>query len=317
MKKIILIFSALAIVSCSTITKTLIKTTNFIYRGEKEVLLKIGRTAAYYELPWDHKKNTTHKTILYNGNVKLELIKKSEKKNDSVIYYAHGGAFIYPLSNIYRNLAEFMLGINDNYDFVFVDYRQLPYSFYPSGHNDYDIGLEYAFENYKNVYTFGDSAGGHLIVSTLLKRRDEKRKMPDAVVLLSPFLDISHSLESRKTNIKTDLLIGSPVENYDLSKLLKDNEYFKYEKDKKHPYISPVFGDFKGFPPTYIEVNNGELLYDESIIVKEKLDKENIENKLVTVDGLFHVYHLLQFNEAKTSLKLIFEFLDEKRLGGK
>ncbi|WP_064581050.1 alpha/beta hydrolase fold domain-containing protein [Streptobacillus moniliformis] len=317
MKKIIFIFSTLAIVSCSSITTTLLKTTNFIYRGEKEAFLKIGRTGAYYELPWKHKSDITHETILYNGNVKLELIKKTEKKNDSVIYYAHGGAFIYPLSNIYRNLAEFMLNINDNYDIIFVDYRQLPYSFYPSGHDDYDNGLEYAFENYKNVYTFGDSAGGNLIVSTLLKRRDEKRRLPDAVVLLSPFLDISNTLESRKTNVKTDLLIGSSVENYDLSKLLKDNEYFKYEKDKKHPYISPVFGDFNGFPPTYIEVNNGELLYDDSKIVKEKLDSENIENKFVTVDGLYHVYHLLRSSEATTSIKSIFDFLDEKRLGGK
>ncbi|NYV27648.1 alpha/beta hydrolase [Streptobacillus felis] len=315
MKKYLLLLSMLTFVGCSTLTTSILKTTNFLYRGEKTNLVNFGRAVSSYEPKWNHLDFIYHEKILYDGNTKLELIKKKDKVNDSVIYYAHGGAFLYPLSNYYRDLAEFMIGLNDNYDIVFVDYRQLPYSFYPSGHDDYESGLDYVFSKYKNVYTMGDSAGGHLIVSSILKRIGEKKKLPHATVLLSPFLDISYTVPSRKENIKTDLLIGSAASDYKPSKLLVDNEYFKYEKDKKHPYISPVFGNFKGFPPTYIEVNNGELLFDDSYIMKQKLDKEKIENRFVTVDGLFHVYHILKSEEAKTSFKGIFEFLDKKRLG--
>ncbi|WP_156299223.1 alpha/beta hydrolase [Streptobacillus canis] len=315
MKKMLTFFSIFTLISCSSVTTSLLKTTNFLYRGEKANIIDFGRNAAYYEPKWTHKDDIIHEKILYDGNVKLEIIKKNYKKNNSAIYFAHGGAFLYPMSNYYRDLAEFMLDINDNYDIIFVDYRQLPHSFYPSGHDDFEHGLDYMFANYKNVYAMGDSAGGHLIVSTTMKRINKKKKLPNALVLLSPFLDISYTVPSRTENVKTDLLIGSAASNFVPSKLLVDNEYFKHEKDKKHPYISPIFGEFKGFPPVYIEVNNGELLFDDSKIMKEKLDKAKVENKFVTVDGLFHVYHLLRLDETKVSLQGIFKFLDEKRLG--
>ena len=307
-----LCFISLFLFSCSSIVTTSIKSINYLYPGDKSNIVGIGYTLKDYEPGWYPSKNT-HFERIYYSKTKLELIKPKNKQNKSVIYWAHGGAFLYPLTNFYRELAEYMIRVNDNYDIVFVDYRQLPEHTYPEGNVDFENGLKWCMEKYDKVYVMGDSAGGNLVMSNSLKRRDEGQKLPDAIVLISPFLDISYTVNSRFENVKTDILIGSKKDDFKPAKLLAENEYFK-GFDNKNPYISPVFGEFNNFPPTYIEVNKGELLFDDSNIVAQKLNKLGIENELKITENLFHDYIILKdLPESKIAIKNIFKFLDKQR----
>lgn len=320
MKKIYSLFLVFLLGCSSTkldfltpLARNSIKTINSMYDKDKSDILKKVSKLNFLEPKW---KNgfLINLEVVYGNGVRLEIIKKTNKKNKNAIYFAHGGAFLYPLSNIYRNLAQYMVEVNDNYDIIFVDYRQLPDYRYPTGNEDFNNGFEWVIKNYENVYAMGDSGGGNIVVSTTLKRRDEGKKLADALILLSPFLDISNTLDSRTRNRKTDLLIGNSSKDYVVPKLLSDNTYFSNYSNKKEPYISPVFGDFYNFPKTYIEVDKSEMLYDDSIILAEKLKNNNIEYELVEVEGLFHVYQLLPYTkEREKSIKRIFNFLEKIR----
>lgn len=322
-KKILLLFlfvscTSLKIETLPTVVKDVVKGINKNYTKDKANILETVSELMKYEKPWKGGFLISREELLENGVI-LERIKKKSKKNKKVIFYVHGGAFVYPLTNIYRDFAKYMIDINDNYDIVLLNYRHLPYYRYPSGNIDFDNGLEWVLKNYEKVYVMGESAGGNIIMSGILKRRDENKQLPNGLILYSPFLDISYTLSSRFTNQKTDLIIGSEYGNdYHPSKLLVDNTYFINEVNKFDPYISPVFGNMKNIPPTYIEVDKSEMLYDDSIILANKLKNLGIKYKLVEVEGLFHAYQLMPFtNEREKSVKNVFDFInsieEEKR----
>lgn len=308
------IFLLLFVISCSTTEMYInsIKSFNYIYSGEKNKLITTVKQLEKFNVDWIKKDSTYHERVLYRGT-NFEIIKDKNKKNTKALYIIRGGSFMHGLSNISRKFAEKLLTYSNEYDIFLLDYKQYPEYYYPKASEDFFNAYEFIKKRYTNIYLMGDSAGGNIIVSSLFKLRDEGEKMPNAIVLLSPFLDISYSLDSRIRNIKTDIVIGSVKDNYVPDKMLSDNEYFKYVSDKKDPNISPVFGEFHNFPATYIEVDKGEILYDDSFIIYEKLKKNNIEVVFNEVEDLHHVYQIMtSLKESKKSLKQIFEFLNDK-----
>ncbi|WP_067140670.1 alpha/beta hydrolase [Oceanivirga salmonicida] len=313
MKKILISITLLVIstTSCTMINLeneakigiNFINKTNII---PKINVLKIGRKIANNEEVYKGNSRTEYSTFEYK-NTKFEVFKPKHKNNDKVIYWVHGGAYYYPLSNVYRTMATYMLDVNDEYDIVFVNYGLIPKSIYPEANIDVENGLEYLKTKYKNIVMLGDSAGGNLVLSTLLKRKDEKKELVDAIILYSPFLDITFSVDSRIRNKGKDILIGNPYdENYEFEKLLVDNDYYKNVKDKAHPYISPLNGDFSGFPPVYIEVGKEEVLYDDSLILANKLKVV----EMVSISGLFHDFQIIvQFRTSRDTVDRVYEFL--------
>ena len=57
-----------------------------------------------------------------------------------------------------------------------------------------------------------------------------------------------------------------------------------------NPYISPLFGDFSGFPPTYITCDYNETLYADAKALYEKCEQSKVDVELVEVKGTFHAF---------------------------
>ncbi len=84
---------------------------------------------------------------------------------------------------------------------------------------------------------------------SVLKMRDKGIGMPAAVVLWSPWADITDSGDTAITLKSFD-----PLHVYD-RQLKPSADAYADPKHQKHPYVSPVYGDYtKGFPPTLIQV---------------------------------------------------------------
>lgn len=279
-----------------------------IKKDKGDILEKLA-VAENKFLEYKPKKDIENYSFILD-NTKFELFRKKGKENKEVLYYVHGGGFLYGLSTLYKILAENILNHISDVDLVFVDYKTLPNNFYPSANEDVDKGLNYLQEKYEKVYMMGDSAGGNLVVSNTLKRKDNNQKMADALVLISPFLDVNSKVDSRKRNIKSDPLVGSLKENYHLTRYLTDNEYFKTVENKGNPYVSPIYADFKNFPRTYIQVNEDEVLADDSLIAYQKMKEQKVEVFIEKRKGLYHVYILNpKLKETDETLKNIAKFL--------
>lgn len=249
---------------------------------------------------------------------------KNENNKDlsktKVIYLMHGGAFFTPLLKEYYNTFEYILSkMSVKPDIYMIDYDVYPAK-YPVAHDQAYQGY-FALLNmgYKaeNIVFMGDSAGGHLSVSLALKLKDEKKQLPKAIVLFSPWLDILNEGSSRITNLTTDPLLGNTYMYQELEPEIKDPYYFK-GSDKQNPYVNPIKGDFKNFPYTYIQSDKVEILYSDAKTLNEKINEAGGSSKFDEFSGNFHDFQIFgpQIPEVKNALDKVSLELD-KILGEK
>ena len=71
-----------------------------------------------------------------------------------------------------------------------------------------------------------------------------------------------------------------------------DTEYLR------NPEISPLFGDFTGFPPTYIQVGDLEVLMSDSTMLQKKMSGEGVAVSLDTYKNMWHVFQMGPFKTA-------------------
>lgn len=105
----------------------------------------------------------------------------------------------------------------------------------------------------------GDSAGGGLAMCLTMYLRDHVMPLPAGIVAMSPWTDLTAGGESYETNYEKDPLFGNTRDS-----LIYVNDY-PGDHDKMDPYISPLFGNFRGFPPMLIQVGSIEMLLSDSV----------------------------------------------------
>lgn len=97
---------------------------------------------------------------------------------------------------------------------VVIDYRRAPEHPFPAQIEDstavYKELLERGFKP-ADIITSGDSAGGNLAISTVLKLRQDGVPLPAAVIVFSPWLDMEHVGKTLQTNAATDALVSKAV----------------------------------------------------------------------------------------------------------
>ena len=82
-----------------------------------------------------------------------------------------------------------------------------------------------------------------------------------------------------------------------------DTEYLR------NPEISPLFGDFTGFPPTYIQVGDLEVLMSDSTMLQKKMSGEGVAVSLDTYKNMWHVFQMGPFKNAVEAINKCGEFI--------
>ena len=79
--------------------------------------------------------------------------------------------------------------------------------------------------------------------------------------------------------------------------------------DLTDPFISPLFGDFEGFPPTFIQVGENEILLDDSLRLKERMEKAQVSVRMEIFSGMWHVFQMTPFKTAYEAVERFAEFV--------
>ena len=148
----------------------------------------------------------------------------------------------------------------------------------------------------------GDSAGGNLALSLTLKLKEEKRLLPRGLVLMSPWTDLTSSGESHETRAQIDPVLHAGY----LAEMIRN---YAPEEDLNNPFISPLFGNYEGFPPVYIQVGENEILLDDSVMLYRKLLEANVSVKLDRFPGMWHVFQMSPFKTAYEAMDKNAEFI--------
>lgn len=240
----------------------------------------------------------------------LEVIQPKDKKNNRYILQLHGGGYIGPMKNAYRNFAVKYSRLNENCTVITPDYRIAPEYPYPSALLDCIDAYQWLKEqgvSDEQIVIVGDSAGGGLTFALGLWLKDHKLSMPKAMITMSPWTDVTCSGKSHKANFNKDPLFG----NTDYS-ILQRKDYIG-DNDPKNPYISPLFGDLTGFPPIHMQAGSCEMLLSDTLDFGKKAEAQGVSVEMVIFEGMFHVFPMAGalVPETKAAWRRIEKFLQE------
>ena len=221
-----------------------------------------------------------------------------------VILYCHGGGYSTG-SCIYARTLTTKLAASTSMDVFCFDYRLAPEYPYPAAMEDAMKAWNYLMllgYGAKDVIVVGDSAGGNMALSLVVKLKEENRLVPRGIVRLSPWTDLTASGKTHESRAEVD-----PVLDEEYLKQMTEN--YAAGQDYENPEISPLFADLTGFPPTYIQVGDNEVLLSDATMLHKKMIKANVPVRLDVFKGMWHVFQMSPFKTAYEAMDQCAEFI--------
>lgn len=222
----------------------------------------------------------------------------------NVILYCHGGGYSTGSTKYARTVTS-KLALATSMEVLVFDYRLAPEHPYPAALEDaMKIWNHLMLLGYgaNDVIIAGDSAGGNMALELVLKLKEEKRMLPKGLVLFSPWTDLTCSGDSFKERVSIDPVL-TPEYLYRIREDYAQGEIYD------SPYLSPLFGDLKGFPPTYIQVGENEILYSDAERLYEKLCDENVVARIGRYNKMWHVFQMSPIKTAQEAINKCAEFI--------
>ncbi len=219
----------------------------------------------------------------------LEIFKFSPTilSHRNAILYLHGGGYCIGSTSSHRPIIE-RLCVDFGGVVYSLDYRLAPEYNFPVPLIDSTRAYQWLLsEGYSSseLAIVGDSAGGGLTLSTLINLREEGIPLPSSGVLISPWLDLSSSGNSITKNESIDPIINRETLNSFAYK------YLNGALPTTH-LASPLFAELNDLPPILLQVGDMEMLFDDSIRLKEKAADYNIQVELKIWKKMVHVWHI-------------------------
>ena len=182
-------------------------------------------------------------------------------------------------------------------------YRLVPFGTYKEA---YDLIVP-VYKKYceehpeKKIIMMGDSAGGGLSLALTEYFKAEGIRVPDELILFSPWVDVSMGNEEIKDFISRDPMIG-PEE------VLPAARSWAGDRDMHDPLISPLFGDLKGLHNVTVFIGTEEVLYPDVTKMFHMLDAD-VSNELIVGEGMIHCYPLNPVEEAIHACHKVFHIV--------
>ena len=217
------------------------------------------------------------------------------------VVYLHGGAFINPF-NAYQWRFMDRLASETGARVVAPAYHLAPWADYRRAYDDLLALWETLPDN--PVILMGDSAGGGLALGLAEALVKAGTRLPDRLVLFSPWVDLSMDNPDIPAYAEVD-----PILRLELVRV--HGRYWAGDGDTHHWQVSPLYGDMAGLPPTDIYCGTRELLSPDIVRLSEGLTRAGVETRLTVGRGLNHDYPLMPLPEADRAVREVVEVVRE------
>ena len=191
----------------------------------------------------------------------------------------HGGSLIFGGGDLAWMMAAGKAANRNGITWV-PDYRMPPLHPYPAALDDCLAVYRHALAQRpaSKIIVNGSSAGANLAAALVLRAKDEGLPVPAALVLLTPQLDLTESGDSFQTNLGIDTL----------TPLMPINRLYANGHDLAHPYLSPLFGDLTGFPPTLLQTGTRDLFLSNTVRMHRRLLAAGVTTELHVFEAMPH-----------------------------
>jgi epsilon-lactone hydrolase len=218
------------------------------------------------------------------------------ENRNRLLVHIHGGCYVLSGGEAATSEAIYMAGFG-HFKVLSVDYRRPPEFPYPAALDDSVAVWKGALKmaDPGRMAIFGTSAGGALTLSTILRAKQEKLPLPAAIAPGTPMSDLTRTGDSFQTNHMVDNVLVAADGRCDAMARLYANGH-----DLKDPMLSPVYGDFSGFPPALLTTGTRDLLLSNTVRVHRKLRQAGVEAELHVYEAQSHAHYMRDVNAPET-----------------
>jgi monoterpene epsilon-lactone hydrolase len=219
------------------------------------------------------------------GGVLAEWVSVASASGDAVLLYLHGGGYCIGSINTHRGMAA-RLAQACRARALNLDYRLAPEHPHPAAVDDAVAAYRWLLDRGvapAQIVLGGDSAGGGLVMATLLALRDAGHPLPVAGFCLSPWVDLECSGETMTTKADVDPMVGKDG-------LTEMAAAYAGDHELRHPLVSPLHADLSGLPPLLIQVGTAETLLDDAVRLADRARNAGMDVRLEAWDDLVHVF---------------------------
>ncbi len=223
-----------------------------------------------------------------------------------VLLHFHGGAFVAGVPEQgFAYGTELIRGAGAR--FLSARYRVAPEHPHPAALEDalaaYRAVLDQGIPP-ERIVLVGESAGGNLVLATLVALRDAGEPLPAGGMLHSPWLDLTHSGASHRRNRSTDPMIAFDT-------IAHSAKLYAGGAALDDPLVSPLFADLRGLPPLFFTVSRSEMLYDDVVRAEARLREAGVEVEVAAYDATLHAFAFIVYlPEARDALRRARLFLE-------
>ncbi|TNE51900.1 MAG: alpha/beta hydrolase [Deltaproteobacteria bacterium] len=243
------------------------------------------------------------KREMFSANgVPYEWFEPPGGPKEQVLLYLHGGGFVFGVTPPH---LEFMgyLAKHIGLPILMVDYRVAPDDPFPAALDDCVAAYQWLLEqNYsaRQIVIAGDSAGGNLVITSMMKLRENGIPLPAAAACLSPVGDLAVADDHPERN-NDPLLHPKAMKHFRKS--------YVANKDPRNPLLSPVYGSFAGLPPLLIHAGEDEILRDDALRLHELANEQGVDAQVKIYPRMWHVWQLyLSLPQTEQSIREIADF---------
>jgi epsilon-lactone hydrolase len=276
----------------------------------KELINKLASAGAAVQQETRTKLGVSMQPAVIGG-VKAFILTPKEippANRNRLLVHVHGGGYVYNPGEAGTGEATLMAAYG-GFKVISFDYRMPPEDPYPAAMDDAMAVWRAAIkmQDPRNMAIFGSSTGGGMTLAMILRAKQESLPLPAAIAPGTPWSDLTETGDTYKTNEWLDNVLVSYSGYLSHAALLYANGH-----DLKDPQLSPIYGDFHGFPPAILTSGTRDLLLSLTVLTHRKLRQAGVEAELQVYEGMSHAQYNIdpdapETNEVFTEIARFFD----------
>lgn len=238
---------------------------------------------------------------------KVWTLSPKKNKSDKVIFYFHGGAYVFNVYKQHWQLFDKLIELTEA-TIVVHDYPLVPQYTQKETFDFTNKVYQKLLVKYKSErkYFLGDSAGAGLALAFAQYLRNEERPLPEQIILSAPWLDVTLENPEVTTIDKDDKMLGKEG-------LRMAGKAYAGELDTKDYRVSPIYGDFTNLPKISIFIGSHDLFWADTKKLKANLDKANITINYFEYPKMFHNWWIsVGMPESKSVIRQVSTLINNK-----
>jgi acetyl esterase/lipase len=234
------------------------------------------------------------------GGVNVHWVTPTEIDEDhknQLFVYIHGGAW-YLNSGRAGTIEPVVIASRLKMPVVSIDYRLLPKYPAPAATDDVIAVWKELIKDHSpsSMVMGGTSAGGNITLSSVHRLKDLGLPLPGALYVGTPSVDLNWNGDSHFLNDGADRILLTTLSG----QAVVLGVMYAGELGINDPYVSPIYGDFSNFPPTYIISGTRDILLSDAVRVHRALRRTGVEADLHIYEGQAHGDYIFVLNAPES-----------------